>query len=142
LFCFLAFIGNGTIMTLSKSQQMLMPGKEMKEFLVLAFGTSSLLSLIIYIFKRIKTHDSVSHLKNGYFLLLVIAAGITTAFGNQIALYLSGRIPAVIQFPTVSGGTVLVSSLFSVILFKEKLSRKGVAGLVLGLAALVLLSIK
>ncbi len=142
LFCFLGFLGNGGLMTTTKAQQMIMPGKEIKEFLVLAFATASLLSLAIFFFTKIKTNDSISHLKSRNFLLVVLAAGLTTAYGNQIAVLLSGRIPAVIQFPTVNGGIVLASSLLSVVLFKEKLTRQGIAGLVLGLAALVLLSIK
>jgi len=142
LFSFLAFLANGGLMTTSKAQQMIMPGKEIKEFLVLSFGTGAILSLAIFVFVKLKTHDSISHLKSTRFLLVVLAAGLTTAYGNQISVFLSGRIPAVIQFPTVNGGIVLASSLLSVVLFKEKLTRQGIAGLVLGLAALVLLSLK
>lgn len=142
VFCITALVGNGIIMALSKAHQMIMPGKEIKEFLILAFGTASLLSLLLFFRQRFVAGEKVSHLKNRTFVLLVLAAGITTAFGNQLALYLSARIPAVIQFPTVNGGVVFVSTIFSALVFKEKLSKRGIAGMLLGLVALVLLSVK
>jgi len=141
IYCTTAFIGNGTIMTLSKAQQMLTPGKEINEFLFLGFGTAAVLSIILFLRQKVLKGESVSHLKTVPFGVVVLITGFVTAVGNQIAVFLAGRLPAVIQFPVANGGIVLLSSIVSITFFREKLSRKGAAGLILGFVSLVLLSV-
>ena len=138
----LALAGNGVLMTTSKSQQMLMPGREIEEFLILSFGTSAVLSLILFLIRHFRHGESVSHLRKWPFLILVVIASVTTAAGNLIALYLSGRMPAIIQYPSVSGGMVLLSTIMAVLLYKERLTRNKMLGLLTGLAALVMLSLR
>lgn len=138
----LALVGNGVLMTTSKSQQMLMPGREIEEFLILSFGTSAALSLILFLIRHFRHGEKVSHLRKWPFLILVVIASVTTAAGNLIALYLSGRMPAIIQYPSVSGGMVLLSTIMAVLLYKERLTRNKTLGLLTGLAALVLLSLR
>lgn len=135
-----ALLGNGAIMTVSKAHQMAIPGREINEFLVIAFGSASIISFLLFLLKNGKREGDLSHLKNSLFFILVILAGITTAYGNRIGLYLSGRITAVVQFPAVNGGVVILSSIASVMILKEKISTKALAGLIPGLLALVLLS--
>lgn len=137
-----SLLGNGMLMTVSKSQQMVIPGQEIEEFLILGFGTSAVLSLILFLYHRIRRGEKVGHMKSWLLFMLVIVAGVTTASGNQIALYLSGRMPAIIQYPSVSGGIVLFSTITAVLFYKERLTRTKVIGLITGLAALVLLSLR
>ena len=137
-----SLLGNGILMTVSKSQQMSIPGQEIEEFLILGFGTSTVLSLTLFLYHRIRRGEKVGHMKNWLLVVLVIVAGVTTASGNQIALYLSGRMPAIIQYPSISGGIVLFSTITAVLLYKERLTRTKVFGLITGLAALVLLSLR
>ena len=139
LLCIWALIGNGLIMVLSKAHQMLSPGREVKEFLIVGFGTAAVLSLFMLLRQRYIIGQRTPHLTQWKFVLLVLGAGITTAFGNQIVLELSGRLPAIIQFPVVNGGIVLISSILSVLVFREKLTRIKWMGLALGLMALVLI---
>ena len=119
-----------------------MPGREVKEFLIVGFGTAALLSLLMMLWQRYLARQRTPHLKQWRFALLVLGAGITTAFGNQIALVLSGRLPAIVQFPVVNGGIVLLSSVLSVLAFREKLTRRTWVGLALGLVSLVLVSLR
>lgn len=141
LLCVVALIGNGGLMTITKFHQILLPGRQIKEFLILSFGTASLLSLILFLWRYFVKNEKVVHLKNLNFLFIALGAGITTAFGNQLMLYLAGKVPGVILFPTVNGSIVFFSSIFSIFLYREKLTRNGVLGLVSGVTALVLLSL-
>lgn len=138
LFCFFAFLGNGALMTLAKEHQILLPGKQVGEFLTVSFGTAALLSLLLFILAYLRK-QSISHLKGRSFLLIMIGAGVTTALGNQVALYLNSRIPSILQFPTINGSVVILSTIVSSLIFGEKLTGKGKLGLGLGIVALVLL---
>lgn len=141
LYCIGAMAGNGGIMVLIKAHQMLLPGREVQEFLIVGFGVAAALSLVMALGKRVFAGERIPHLKKWTFALLVLGAGLTTAFGNLIAMVLSGRLPAIVQFPVVNGGIVLLSSVLSVAAFRERLTRRAWAGLALGLAALVLISL-
>lgn len=137
-----AFLGNGILATLSKTHQLLMSGEQMNEYLIVSFGIAAILSLLVVLLYSRVSPSETKHLKSVPFIWLVIGTGISTAFGNLLALYLNTRIASIVQFPTVSGGIVLFSTLLSTVIFKEKLNSKGAAGLGLGMVALVLLSIK
>jgi drug/metabolite transporter (DMT)-like permease len=81
-------------------------------------------------------------LKGWQLVLLVAGAAATTGFGNRIVVYLAARVPGVVMFPVINGGVVILSIVISVLLFKEKLSRRGLLGLILGTLAICLLSLR
>jgi drug/metabolite transporter (DMT)-like permease len=141
LLCLAACLGNGSLMTLSKAHQMQDPGLEIEEFLIIAFGTAALLSLLLFLLRRSRNRVSLTHLRSRRFAWLVLVTGLTTGTGNLIALYLTGRIPAIIQFPSMSGGIVIVTTIMGAVLYKEQPTRRSALGLLIGLAALVLLSV-
>jgi multidrug transporter EmrE-like cation transporter len=56
---------------------------------------------------------------------------------NFINLKLSGMLPSQLFFPLINGSAIVLSSLVSVLLFKEKLTRRQTIGLVGGIASLI-----
>lgn len=140
-FCIISFIGNGMIMTVTKWHQIVLPGRENKEFLVMAFGTAAVLSLLLFLFSYFTKKQVITHLRNRRLAMIVIVTGITTAFGNQLIVYLASRIPSVLQFPAINGGIVIMTTVVSALLFKDRLTRNGVIGMNLGIVSLVLLSL-
>ena len=74
-------------------------------------------------------------------LLSGIAVGIPNYFASALLLQALRRIPAIIVYPSVSTGTILLVTLISAILFKERPGRRQWIGLGLILAALILLNI-
>jgi drug/metabolite transporter (DMT)-like permease len=142
LIAVLSMLGNGMLMTISKTQQMLLPGKEISEYLVVSFGTSAILSLVLFTDRRLRRDESNGHMWRWMLLFLVLLAGIVTAFGNEINVYLAGRLSAIVQFPTVNGGQTLLAALFATVIYKERLGRNKIIGFVTGLGAIALLSIR
>lgn len=140
LFCMINFIGNGLIMTTAKWHQMLLPGEEINEFLVMAFGTAAILSFALMLHYRFMKKQVIRHLKTTHLLSIGLATGVVTAFGNQLLVYLASKVPSIIQFPLINGGIVIVSTVASVFIFKDRLSRNGMIGISLGIVALFLLS--
>lgn len=140
IFSIMAFIGNGTLMVVSKGHQMILPGQEVNEFLIIAFGTAATISLLVFLWNFLRQGQDVTHFKSWSLVWVSIAAGISTAIGNWLMLILTTKIPSIVQFPSVNGGTVFLSTLASSVIFKEKLSKKAIVGLLIGLSALILLS--
>jgi multidrug transporter EmrE-like cation transporter len=56
---------------------------------------------------------------------------------NYINLKLSGLLPSQLFFPLINGSAIILSSLSSVFIFKESLSKKQVVGLVGGILSLI-----
>jgi drug/metabolite transporter (DMT)-like permease len=139
-YCLLAFFTNGAAMSIMKEHQILMQGLKIREFLIVGFGTASIISMLFFIIFWLKKQP-VSHFRNVPFIYVVLGAALTTAFGNKLNLYLNTHIPSIIQFPVTFGGIVILSTLTSRLFYKETLSRKGLIGLGIGLVALILIGI-
>ncbi len=71
----------------------------------------------------------------------MVITGVFLGAINLINLYLSGKLPSVIFFPIVNGGVIILSGIASLLIFKEKLSKKKMAGLIVGIAATCLIGI-
>ena len=74
---------------------------------------------------------------------VAIAFGIGAAsFGGQLfsLLALERGVPGYIVFPITTGGNLFVVAAGGVLLYKEKIGRYGIAGIVVGMLSLVLLS--
>ena len=81
--------------------------------------------------ERIRTWEIVSGL----------LIGIPNYFSTRFLLLALGRLPAVIVYPAVNTGTIVLISLAGVFLFRETLSRRKITALAIICLALVLLHI-
>ena len=72
---------------------------------------------------------------------LGISAGVVLAVFQLLNTYAISTIEAAIIFPSFYGGSLVLSALSGVIILKDKLTRKQVAAVALGVAALVILNI-
>ena len=75
---------------------------------------------------------------------LVIALGIGVgSFGGQLfsLLALEQKVPGYIVFPITTGGNLFLVATGGVLLFNERVGRYGVAGILVGILSLVLLSL-
>lgn len=140
VFCLLTFIGNGAGMIIVKSHQLRTGGMQARELLLVAFATAAMLSLIALCAALLRK-GKIAPLLTWNFAALAAGAGITTALGNYLSVYLNSRLPGIIQFPVSNGGVALASTVFSWIIFKEKINRRGLLGFATGISALVLLSL-
>lgn len=70
-----------------------------------------------------------------------IAVGIPNYFSSALLLKALTGLPAIVVYPCFSVGTILIVTLVSAVFFKEWLDSRKIAGLVLVLAALILLNL-
>lgn len=113
---------------------------ELIEFLILSFLFMVILNFVVYIIFDIKVEKSTFKLKSNA-IIMALASGIFMGIVNVLNLYLAGKMNKVIFFPLVNGGLIFVSLIAALIIFKEKLTKIQLLGMILGIAALCLISI-
>lgn len=67
-------------------------------------------------------------------------AGISSAIGMAASIAVAGMLPGYIVFPVIQGGTLLIVVLVGTAVFRERIGAYGIAGIIAGAAAMVLLS--
>lgn len=101
------------------------------------FLTAFLITCVLAYHEYRKTGKKVS----GRMMLAGLAVGIPNYYSSFLLLKALVHLPAFIVYPCFSTGAILVVTLASALLLHEKLNRNKLAGLVLIMAALVLLNI-
>lgn len=123
--------------TVQKAQQVAMPGRFATEFLVVGFFLSAVTMGII---AGIKEKGACwGHMKNGW--LLGSLCGLALAVTNYFTVLLSGRMSASLMFPLESAAGIILTTGVSILLYKERLNKSQLAGLLLGAAAVVFLNL-
>lgn len=74
-------------------------------------------------------------------VMLFVVGGVCAALNNQINLYLSGVVDSAVFFPIVNGGGLVLTTIASLVFFKEKLTTRQWMGMLLGIVATLLLCI-
>lgn len=77
----------------------------------------------------------------GKFLLLALFIGFANGVCNKLNLKLSGELPSAVFFPCVNGGCILLTGLACALFFRERLTRRQIIGLFIGLAGLIIVGI-
>lgn len=103
-------------------------------FLFFVFFTAFILSVIVYLNRK----DSVSNLMPSF--LTGIIVGIPNLFSSFFLLDALNALPAAIVFPAYSAGSIFMITVFSVLIFKEKLVIKDWTAIGLTTVSLVLLN--
>ena len=133
MFCVLAFLFQGSIGVLQKIHQFSEYKAEFNGFLLVAFICS-------LIYSRIRTRKSYRELGFGKkHIVFAMICGLCTYTMNFLNLRLSGLLPSQFFFPIVNGSAIILSSLMSVLFFKEHLSKKQTIGLIGGITSLIVM---
>ncbi len=141
LYAFLAMVASGLVGFMQKVHQCSPHKDELDAFLVLSFLFATVLSFILCGISR-KSEGKVQQDKTAKMFAVGLGSGVCIAFANKINTILSGRMPSMIFYPSVNGGVIILSAVLASLLFREKREKNEWLGLVLGLIAIVLVSIK
>ena len=138
-FCYamLTFLGNGLTGIIVKLQAIEFQGAYGNDFMIIALALVAVSTFPLALASdqgRVK-----AYLTGGAVLFTV--CGLLNGFHNTLVVYLSSRMPASIQFPLISAGGILVTLLISTVCYKEKLTKLQWLGMILGIGAILLLSI-
>ena len=131
IYCLLAFVFQGGIGVLQKIHQSSLYKNETGVFLLTAF----ICSLIYSCIRTKKSFGELNFQKKH--LCFALLCGVCTFGMNYLNLKLSGILPSQLFFPIINGSAIILSSVASVLIFKEKLSKKQLIGLCGGMISLV-----
>jgi len=135
-FVLLAFIGNGTCTVVQKMQQINQAGMYKNEFMIVAL---SIVCAVTLVMSLILEKDFLKSLKSG--IIYGGVRGLANGIVNLLVISLALTMPASVMFPVISGGGIALTSFISMTFYREKLSAKQIAGLVLGILSVVFLNI-
>ena len=144
LYIFISFIATGFIGVMQKWHQKSVYKAELDGFLIVAFATAFVFSSIgtVVSFFKAKSQTECNNAKKDITLLaivLMMCCGICVAANNKMNLYLSGVMDSATFFPVVNGGGMMLSTIASLIIFKEKLTVQKWIGIAIGIVAVILI---
>lgn len=145
LLCLATWLLNGGLSVIVKAQQMAMKGEEASSMTTVAFSSACVFSFAAYGIltalsgKTKEIRPDLLGLRSAALPLLALAVG--NGGGNLTITYLSSRVSSAYLFPVVLGGMMVAVTVYSVLVLKEKINKYGVAGLLTGVAALLVLNI-
>ena len=134
----LAFLGNAGCSIVQRTQQMQYSGQHGNMLMLFAMGQCALLYLVIYL--RSDKSDTKPMLKRSGWV--PVCAGVCNLVLNLMAILMASTdlSPSLI-YPLIGVGGLSIVTVFSLLVFKEKMSRRQWLGVAIGAVAVVLLSL-
>lgn len=134
--CALFFLSSGAVGLIFKLHQASESAAEVNGMML----SASVVSFIIFAVSSV-----IVSKKNGFHaphippnaIPYLIGSGIVSFSYNRLNIMLSGRLPSIIFFPTFNGSVIILASLLAALIFRERLEKKQVAGIVLGTTSVV-----
>ena len=147
ILCFSTWLLNGLLGCVSKQHQINMNGSEYVQMMMMSFVFAAVFALLAAIVLMAvdskKEKASVGTIAKEDMALMwngkgpLIGAALGSGAANVIMTYLSSRLPGGYLYPINLGSVVVLVSLFSILVLKEKPSKPGLVGILIGLAAIV-----
>ncbi len=133
----LSFLGNGFCSVFQRMQQINLNGLYKNEFMIIALLISSAVMFTIAIF--VERKDIVNAIRVGFSTYSL--GGLCNGLVNFLVMTLTFKMPASLMFPIISCGSILLTTLVSVLVYRERLSTGRKVGVALGVGAIILLNI-
>ena len=134
----LAFFGNAGATIVQRTQQIEYGGQHGNMLMTFALGFSVIAYLFIYL--KSDRSDSPAMLKASWWIP-ILAGALNVALNLFVMLMALTDLSPSLIYPVVSVGGLAVVTVFSLFVFKEKMTRQQWIGVAIGAVAVVLLSI-
>lgn len=138
VFALLSMAGSGFNAIIQKIHQYSDFSDELMPFLVSMFFFSALFSFIVSLVAP-KTQTKKLPLKTR--MLLPVISGLFIGTLNILNLTLAGKLPAIIQFPVYSIGSIILTGVCGTLMFKEKNTKKQLVGFGIGCVAITIIGL-
>ena len=143
IFTVLAALSNGAIGITQKIFNASIYAVEREAFIsssyILAFCLTLVIYFVICLSNKKKEERKTAKINAKIFIYIALVGGILAVF-QWINNYALTIIDGTFFFPVYSGGSIILSSLVGVIIFKDKLTKKQLIGIILGVMSIVLMN--
>ena len=140
IWCAVLFLTNGIYGSLLDAQQTLMKQTQRSEMLIISFIGLSILSFAYLAVRNGK--KCFAAFKTGKkALIYMLISGISATFAANLLVYLLNKINAAVLFTLDNGGVLILSMVYSAIIFKEKPDRYKYIGAFMALIGIIILSL-
>jgi len=152
LYCAMAFLFNGLLPVVAKLHQSALSGSEAPELMLVGFSSAAVCAFAVWAAlglpgsgsrggKRGAEKAAVAPEPDGGRIDWraagwIAVVGAATGTGNALVTHLTSRLPGAFLFPFVNGSMIVLLTLASALLYREKLSRGGLAGIATGILAI------
>ena len=137
LYVGIAFLGNGMCSVCQKAQQVAFDGAGKNELMILALGIVIVVNIILAFIKERKLFGQFVR----HSLLTGFPGGISNGVVNLFVMIMLGRMPTSTVFPLISGGSIVLTSMVSRLIYKETLSKRQAVGFLAGVFSIILLNL-
>ena len=140
-----SLVANGCTMLAQQMFTRYVPEGDVSVFSFLSFAIIALLSGLLYggialgKNKKQKTKDQERFAPSRALLLCGVALAVSVFVINQLATLSTALISPVILFAFINGGGTIISAIVAAVVYREKLTGKSCAGILLGVASLLLI---
>ncbi len=143
LLVFIAFLCNGSTAIMQKQYKASYGEGDLILYMGISYIVASLIFAFVYILRNSKADIKFAEqLKKPSMLpALALVSGLGSFVGNLILGELCDKVNGGILYPCLNGGLCVIVSIASFVIFKEKLSKKKIAAICVGVSAIVLLNL-
>lgn len=138
----MAALANGGIGITQKMFGVSSFSDEKKAFVSCSYAIAFLLALVLYLSMRSRTKDSKNiKLKINKTYIFAVAVGLILALFQWLNTYAVSIMDGSFLFPVYSGGSIILSTLAGILFFKDKLTKRQKASIILGITAVVIMNL-
>lgn len=138
-FALMLLVGNAGCSIVQKYQQLAFDGRFGNQLMFFGVGFSAITCLILYLRGE---RCGMKDIRKKASLLCPMVAGLSSAMLNLLILImLSTTLSESVIFPGIAVGGLILTTIFSLIAYKERLTRIQWLGLVIGMVGLVFLNL-
>lgn len=139
LFCLLLFFCNGIYGTLLKCQAVYKE-EQNSEMLIITFGLMGVIALIQLIAQERRKTPQAFRMDRRAAAPLVLCL-LSAALAANCLVWLLPMVQTAVFYTVENGGVLMLSAIYSTVIFKEKLTPLKVAGILLALVSITVLSL-
>jgi len=137
-----SMLSNGTVMLSQKMFSKYLPDMSASVF---SFYTFSLLGagMTVGLILNTATEEKRREIKTAPRMLFAYGTVLSVILFiiNQLATIAARNVPSAVMFPINDGGATIISAVTGACFFKEKLTKRSVAGLILGIVSLMIINL-
>lgn len=135
-----SLVFNGCTMLSQQLFTRYVPKGDVSVFSFLSFGIIAILSAIVYSALGIKGKGKNESIKLSKIALLCgVALAISVFIINQLATLSTALVSPIVLFAFINGGGTIISTVVAAIIYKEKITKRAIVGVALGVIALIMI---